>query len=128
MRRREDIVEREKKDYGSIDEYIRSFPRHTRKMLVELKDLIREEAPEAEEKISYRMPAFSLNGILLYFAAYSKHIGFYPTASGVRAFENTLSKYKHAKGSIQFPIDEPLPVELIRRIVSFRVKENMKKK
>jgi uncharacterized protein YdhG (YjbR/CyaY superfamily) len=117
-----------KKGYKSIDHYIISFPEPVQKKLVKLRDLIREQAPEAQEKISYQMPTFFLNGNLVHFAAYSKHIGFYPTSSGIRAFRSKLSKYKNAKGSVQFPIEEPLPVELIKRMVKFRVEENMKKK
>jgi uncharacterized protein YdhG (YjbR/CyaY superfamily) len=121
-------MENERKGYESIDEYIRSFPEHIQKKLVELREAIREQAPQAQEKLSYQMPTFFLNGNLVHFAAYSKHIGFYPTASAIRAFKKRLSKYKNAKGSVQFPIEEPLPIELIRRVVKFRVDENMKKK
>lgn len=118
----------ERKEYSSIDEYIRSFPEHIRKKLEELRNAIKEFVPEAQEKISYQMPAFFLNGVLVWFAGFSKHIGFYPGASGIDAFKSELSKYKHAKGSVQFPIEEPLPIELIKRIVSFRVEENLRKK
>ena len=112
----------------SIDDYIRSFPAPARKKLRELRAVINKLAPEAEEKISYRIPAFFLNGALVYFAAYEGHIGFYPTASGIRAFKAEISKYKHAKGSVQFPLTEPLPVALIKSIVKFRVEENRKRK
>lgn len=115
------------KKYKSIDEYIRSFPEHTRKKLVELRKLVREQAPHAQEKISYRMPAFFLNGNLVYFAGYAKHIGFYPGARCIHAFKNKLSKYKNAKGSVQFPLEEPIPVKLIKTMVRFRVEENIKK-
>ena len=91
---------------------------------MELRATIRKAAPGAEEKISYRMPAFNLNGILVYFAAQTRHIGFYPTSSGVTAFKEELGDYKSSKGAIQFPIDRPLPLELITRIVKFRVREN----
>jgi uncharacterized protein YdhG (YjbR/CyaY superfamily) len=120
-------VEKEKKGYESIDEYIRSFPVHIQKKLVELREVIREQAPQAQEKISYQMPTFILNGNLVHFAGYSKHIGFYPTPTGINAFKSRLSKYKNAKGSVQFPIAEPLPTELIKSIVKFRVEENMKR-
>jgi uncharacterized protein YdhG (YjbR/CyaY superfamily) len=93
-----------------------------------MRKLICISASEATERISYQMPSFFLNGALVWFAAFERHIGFYPGASGVAAFENELAKYKHAKGSIQFPNDQPLPVGLIKRIVKFRVKENLKKK
>jgi uncharacterized protein YdhG (YjbR/CyaY superfamily) len=112
---------------ASIDEYIRTYPKNVQKKLSELRLLIRQIAPEAIEKISYQMPAFSLNGNLVYFAAHKNHIGFYPTASGIANFKNELSKYKSSKGAIQFPIDNPLPITLITRIVKFRVNENKKK-
>lgn len=120
-------MERKKQEYKSIDEYIRCFPEHVQKKLVELREAIREQAPQAQEKISYRMPAFFLDGALVYFAAYSKHIGFYPTASGINAFKSNLSKYKNSKGAVQFPLEEPLPIGLIKQIVKFRVAENTKK-
>ena len=84
-------------------------------------------APDAEEKISYRMPAFEFHGILVYFAAFKDHIGFFPTASGIEAFKSDFAKYKWSKGGVQFPLDEPLPIDLITRIVKFRVVENLKK-
>jgi uncharacterized protein YdhG (YjbR/CyaY superfamily) len=118
----------ESREYASIDDYILSFPEHTRKKLSEMRGVIQEEAPAALEKISYRMPTFYLNGNLVHFAGYAKHIGFYPGPSGVDAIKDRLSKYCYAKGSIQFPLDEPLPLELIREIVRFRVKENSAKK
>jgi uncharacterized protein YdhG (YjbR/CyaY superfamily) len=121
-------MENEKQEYRSIDEYIRSFPEHVQKKLAELRNVIKELAPEASEKISYQMPTFFLNGNLVHFAGHSKHIGFYPTPSGIEAFQSELSKYKYAKGSVQFPMEEPLPVELIKKIVRFRVEENIKKK
>jgi uncharacterized protein YdhG (YjbR/CyaY superfamily) len=96
--------------------------------LKQLRKIIREQAPQAQEKISYQMPTFYLNGNLVHFAAHTKHIGFYPTPSGIEAFKSKLSKYKNSKGSVQFPIDEPLPIELIKRIVKFRVAEHTKKK
>jgi len=114
--------------YTTIDEYIATFPEHIQKKLVELREVIKEEAPQAQEKISYQMPTFYLNGNLVHFAAFSKHIGFYPAPSGIEAFKNELSKYKGAKGSVQFPIDEPLPLEIVRQIVGFRVAENQQKK
>jgi uncharacterized protein YdhG (YjbR/CyaY superfamily) len=117
-----------KKGFQSIDDYIRSFPEHIRKKLNELRNVIKELVPEAEERISYQIPAFYLNGNLVYFAGYSKHIGFYPTSSGINAFKGALSKYKHSKGAVQFPLEEPLPIELIKKIVRLRVEENNKKK
>ena len=108
----------------NIDEYIAGCPENVRETLEEIRAIIRKAAPGAEEKISYHMPAFDLNGILVYFAAQTRHIGFYPTSSGVTAFQKELGSYKSSKGAIQFPLDQPLPLELIDRIVKFRVREN----
>ncbi len=120
-------MEKGNSGFGSMDEYIESFPQNIQDILNELREAIKEAAPEAKEKISYQMPTFYLNGNLVHFAAYSKHIGFYPAPSGIEAFKEQLSKYKGAKGSVQFPFDEPLPLELIKLIVKFRVNENMNK-
>jgi len=117
-----------KEGITAIDRYIRTFPLDTQKKLRELRNIIRRQAPQAQERVSYRMPAFFLNGPLVYFAGYAKHIGLYPLASGVRFFEKRLSAYKHSKGSIQFPLGEPLPKVLIKEIVAFRVRENKGKK
>lgn len=114
-------------NYETIDEYILQFSPEVRNKLSKLRKVIKEAAPEAEEKISYRMPAFAQNGILVYFAAFKDHIGFFPTSSGVAKFKDELSGYKGGKGSVQFPLDKPLPFELISRIVKFRVAENMDK-
>lgn len=108
----------------NIDEYIAGCPEHVQEKLHELRATIIKAAPGVEEKISYQMPAFTLNGILVYFAAQTRHIGFYPTSSGVKAFMQELGSYKTSKGTIQFPLDKPLPVELITRIVRFRIMEN----
>lgn len=108
-----------------VDEYIASFPEDIRGKLDDLRSLIKEIAPQAVEKISYRIPTFYLNGNLVHFAAYQNHIGFYPTSSGIERFERELSNYKHSKGAVQFPLDEPLPAELIQKIVRFRVQENL---
>lgn len=113
---------------GSIDEYISSFPADVQRILMELRRTIQEAAPDAEETINYQMPTFTLNGNLVHFAAFKNHIGFYPTPTGIEAFQDELSAYKGAKGSVQFPIDQPLPLALIRRIVEFRVKENSQRK
>jgi uncharacterized protein YdhG (YjbR/CyaY superfamily) len=107
----------------SIDEYIADFPADVQKKLKELRQTVKKIAPDVKEKISYRMPSFFLNGSLLYFAAHPNHIGFYPYPSAIEAFKKELSQYHTAKGSIQFPIDKPLPLDLISRIVDFRVKE-----
>lgn len=111
----------------SIEEYILQFSPEVQETLKMLRKVIKESAPDAEEKISYQMPAFALHGILVYFAAFKNHIGFYPTASGIEAFKHRLSAYKSGKGSVQFPLDQPLPYELIREIVKFKVAENTKK-
>ena len=111
--------------YESIDEYISQFPPGVQEILKTLRKIIKESAPDAEEKISYQMPAFVLHGNLVYFAAFKNHIGFYPTSSGIDAFKHELSEYKGAKGSVQFPLENPLPYELIGKIVKFRVAENI---
>ena len=107
-----------------VDEYIAGFPPATRRVLEEIRALIRASAPGATEKISYRMPTFVLNRHLVYFAGYDRHVGFYPTGSGIEAFKGELEPYKSGKGSVQFPLGQPLPADLIRRIVEFRVREN----
>lgn len=112
----------------SIDEYIAGFPKDIQEVLSKLRETIRKTAPDAQEIISYQMPAYKLNGILVYFAAMTKHIGFYPTSSGIEKFQKELSPYKTGRGSVQFPLNQPLPVSLIARIVSFRVSENVAKK
>ena len=113
--------------FRSIEEYILQFSPQVQEILKTLRKVIKESAPDSEEKISYQMPTFVLHGNLVHFAAHKNHIGFYPTPSGIDAFKNELSKYKGAKGSVQFPIDKPLPYEIIIAIVKFRVAENIKK-
>ena len=110
-----------------VDKYIEGFPEPVRKRLTSIRRLIRGLAPDAQEKIAYRIPTFFLNGNLVHYAAFKNHIGLFPTASGVEEFESELARYKHARGSIQFPMDEPLPMDLIARIVRFRVQENRAK-
>jgi len=112
---------------GNIDEYIKGFPKEIQQLLEQVRQTIKKAAPLANEAISYGMPAFKLNGMLLWFAAHSKHIGFYPKASGIEKFKKELSIYKGAKGSVQFPLDKSLPLDLITKIVKFRVAENMSK-
>ncbi len=112
---------------ASIDDYIANFPENVQKIMMELRVVINASAPDAEETISYCIPAFTLEGPLVYFAAYKNHIGFYPTSSGIAAFKQELSAYKGGRGSIKFPIDHPLPLQLIGRIVRFRVAENLEK-
>jgi uncharacterized protein YdhG (YjbR/CyaY superfamily) len=119
-------MESNKAGFHSIDEYIATFPEDIQKILEELRGTIKAAAPDAEEKISYQMPTFALKGNLVHFAAFKNHIGFYPTPSGIQAFERELSVYESAKGSVQFPIDQPLPLELISKIVKFRVAENLR--
>ena len=114
--------------YKTIDEYINAFPKDIQNILERMRETIRKAAPGAVETISYRMPAFKLNGNLVFFAAFKKHIGFYPTASGIAAFKNKFAAYKFSKGAIQFPLDKPIPYDLVERIVLFRVKENVEKK
>lgn len=113
--------------YSTIDEYIFQFPEEVQAILEELREVIKQAAPDATEKISYQMPTFYLHGNLVHFAAYKNHIGFYPAPSGIEAFKNELSMYKGAKGSVQFPINEPLPIDLISEIVKYRVAENSNK-
>lgn len=110
----------------SIDAYIARFSPPIAEILRSIRQVIREAAPDAAEKISYQMPAFALHGNLVYFAAFQNHIGFFPTASGVEAFEQELKGYKGGKGTIRFPLDKPIPYELIRRIVQYRVAENIR--
>ncbi|MEI7013435.1 iron chaperone [Leptospira licerasiae] len=116
-------MDKTKNTFQSIDEYIKTFPKEVQSILQELRKVIRETAPEASEKISYQIPTFYLNGNLVHFAAYKNHIGFYPGASGIAKFKKEIDNYKNAKGSVQFPIDQPLPFDLVRKIVKFRVGE-----
>lgn len=117
-----------RKQFETIDEYIETFPVEVQIVLEKMRQTIRKAAPEAVEAISYQIPTFKLNGNLVHFAAFKHHIGFYPTSSGIEAFKKELSPYKWAKGSVQFPLDEPIPYDLVERIVAFRVKENLEKK
>lgn len=119
-------MEEKKSAFKTIDEYIGQFPPDVQDKLDALRKAIRKAAPDASEKISYQMPTFYLYGNLVHFAAFKNHIGFYPTPGGIEAFQDELNRYKNAKGSVQFPIDEPLPFELITRIVRFRVEENLR--
>jgi uncharacterized protein YdhG (YjbR/CyaY superfamily) len=111
----------------TIDEYIAAFPPEIQAILEKIRAVVREAAPGAQETISYQMPTFTLYGNLVHFAAFGSHIGFYPTPTGIDAFKNELSDYKMGKGSIQFPLDEPIPYDLIRRIVEHRVQENLER-
>ena len=107
----------------TIDEYIAGFPDDVQAILQQIRMLIRELAPDAEEAMRYGVPTFRLNGNLVHFAGFKKHIGFYPTPGGIEKFKQELSVYESAKGSVQFPLDQPIPYDLIRRIVEFRVKQ-----
>jgi uncharacterized protein YdhG (YjbR/CyaY superfamily) len=111
----------------NVDEYIAGFPENVQAILGKLRNTVIKAAPEAEEIISYRMPAYKLNGILVYFAAFKNHISFFPTTSGIEVFRKELSAYKCSKGTVQFPLKGQLPWDLITAIVKFRVKENLQK-
>ena len=108
----------------NIDEYIAGFPNDVQEILEKIRMTIRKAAPDAEETIKYQIPTFTLKGNLVHFAAFKKHIGFYPPATGNEKFKNELSGYQGAKGSVKFPLDKPIPFDLISKIVKFRVKEN----
>ena len=112
------------KSYRDIDEYIKLASKETQPYLRQLRALVRKSAPAAKEAISYGIPTYKLNGNLVHFGAFKDHVSFFPTSSGVNAFKKELSKYRISKGTIQFPLDKPLPLGLIKKIVSFRVKEN----
>ena len=112
---------------ATIDEYIADFPSYVQEVLEEVRDAIKKAAPDATETISYAIPTFVLHGNLVHFAAFEKHIGFYPAPTGMEAFKKDFEPYKTGKGSVQFPIDEPMPLKLITKIVKYRVKENTEK-
>jgi uncharacterized protein YdhG (YjbR/CyaY superfamily) len=117
------------RQFKTIDEFIASFPKNVRIVLEELRRVIRESAPGVEETLSYGIPTFDLNGRhLVHFSAYKSHVGFYPTSSGIEAFKKELSRFKTSKGTVQFPLDKPIPFDLVRKIVKFRVKETESKK
>jgi len=113
-----------KQKFQTIDEYIKTFPMDIQKILNEVRRTIRISAPEAEEAISYQIPTFKLNGNLIHFAAFKNHIGFYPGSKAIKDFQKDLAKYKSSKGAVQFPIDKPMPLSLIQKMVKHRVKEN----
>lgn len=110
--------------FKTVDEYLSTFPSSTKKMLQQLRETIRKAAPQAEECISYNMPAYKQQGALVYFAGYKGHIGFYPVSSAIREFEKELSAYEGSKGTVRFPLDQPLPLKLITRMVKHRIQEN----
>ncbi len=111
----------------TVDAYIANFPEEVQILLAQVRSTVKQAAPNAEERISYGMPGYYLNGQLVFFAAFKNHIGFYATPTGHEAFAKELAKYKQGKGSVQFPLNEPIPLDLIKRIVEFRVKEQMEK-
>jgi uncharacterized protein YdhG (YjbR/CyaY superfamily) len=111
----------------SVEDYIGRFPDNIRAILEKVRTTIRKAAPKAGEKIGYGIPTFTLNGNLVHYAAFKNHIGFYPTSSGIKKFKQELSNYRGAKGSVQFPLDKPIPFKLVSKIVAFRVQENLKK-
>ena len=118
-----------KKKFESIDGYIASFPKNVQTVLEQIRQAIKDAAPKAEEAISYNMPAFRLNGNLVWFGAFKNHIGFYPRESAIEEFKEKLSGYEVSKvqGTVKFPLDKPMPLDLIKEMVRFRVKENLKK-
>lgn len=115
------------KTYKDVDSYIDAFPKEVQVSLKLLRQTIKKLAPKAEEGISYGMPGYKLGGPLVYFAAFKSHIGFYPTPTGVKAFQKELSKYKTSKGAVQFPLGEKVPIALVTKIVKFRLKQNAEK-
>jgi uncharacterized protein YdhG (YjbR/CyaY superfamily) len=120
-------MKQESNSLQTVDDYIAGFPDTIQSILQQIRSIIREMVPDAEEVISYQMPTYRLLGNLVHFAAFKHHIGFYPTPTGVEAFQEELALYQHAKGSIRFPLDQPIPYALIRKIVAFRVKETLEK-
>jgi uncharacterized protein YdhG (YjbR/CyaY superfamily) len=117
-----------KSKFQNIDEYIALFPAEIQVLLQQLRETINKAAPDTQEVISYSMPAFKQDKVLVYFAAFKDHIGFFPTASGVAAFKEDLEPYATSKGTVRFPLDKPLPLALVQKIVKFRVKETLAKK
>lgn len=117
-----------KRQFETIDEYIKTFPEDVQSILEKMRQTIRRAAPEAEEAISYQIPVFKLDGNLVWFAAFKNHVGLYPTPSGTEAFKKELSPYQGGKGSIRFPLKKPIPYDLVTKIVMFRKKENLEKR
>ena len=112
---------------SNIDEYISGFPKNVQKLLKQMRTTIRKEASGAEETISYGIPTFKLNGNLVHFAGFKNHIGFYPAPAGIEAFKQEVAPYEAGKGSLHFPLDQPLPLDLVTKIVKFRVQQNLEK-
>jgi uncharacterized protein YdhG (YjbR/CyaY superfamily) len=115
------------KTFNNIDEYIADFPDDIQHLLNQMRETIQKASPEATEKISYAMPTFDLGGNLVHFAAFKNHIGFYPASSGIAAFQEEISAYKNSKGAVQFPMNQELPLDLVKKIVQFRTQENLEK-
>ena len=115
------------KRYASVDAYLEDFPTPVQEILQKFRDTVRRAAPDAEEAVSYGMPAYKLGGVLVYFAAHTRHIGFYPTSTGIAAFKQELQRFQCSKGTVRFPLDRPVPYGLVARIVRYRVKENLAK-
>lgn len=122
---KESMKKQGKATYSTIDEYLSTLPSDVKQKLEDLRCIIKETAPKAKEVISYRMPAFKMKKVLVYFAAHKHHIGFYPTSSGIEKFKREFEHYIYSKGALQLPLDEPLPVDLIQKIVKFRVEEDL---
>lgn len=118
----------EKNTFETIDDYINAFPSETKRILQKIRETVREAAPEATESINYGIPTFKMHGNLVHFAAYKKHIGFYPAPSGIEAFKKEVESFKTGKGTLQFPLDKPIPYDLISDIVQFRLEENKSRK
>jgi uncharacterized protein YdhG (YjbR/CyaY superfamily) len=116
-----------KKTFKTVDEYIATFPKETQIILEHVRKAVKDAAPQAKETISYQMPAYRLNGILVWFAAFKNHIGFFPKVSAMEVFKKDLTKYEVSKGTIRFPLDEPIPIALIKKIVKYRVTEDTEK-
>jgi uncharacterized protein YdhG (YjbR/CyaY superfamily) len=121
-------VDSTEEKHETIDDYINAYPEDVQAILKKMRETIRKAAPEAEEAISYRIPTFRLNGNLVHFAAFKDHVSFFPTPRGILAFKKELSPYKVSKGTVQFPLDKPIPYELVRKITLFRRKQNLAKK
>ena len=121
---KENIMKESKKQFTTIEEYIKSFPKEIQEILETIRQIVRSAAPNVTETISYQMPTSRLKGILVHFTAHRSHIGFYPTPSAITEFSQKLSNYEFSKGSIKFPLNQPIPLDLIKEIVEFRVKEN----
>jgi uncharacterized protein YdhG (YjbR/CyaY superfamily) len=121
-------METSRNKFRTMDEYISKFPKNVRDVLEELRKVIRKSAPGAEETINYGIPTFKLKGNLVCFAAWKNHVGLYPGTSAIEAFKKELSPYKQAKGTVQFPLDKPIPFDLVKKITEFRVTENQSRK